>query len=99
MYYKNTSYFVKTFHGVAFKPNETKEVGEYINDPFMVLVEAPKIKPETIQQKKLSSDKIKKEVPAEEAKTELAAEPAKVEEPKVETVKQSAKPSNKEQKS
>ena len=43
MFYKNTSYSVKTFHGVTFQPGETKEVNEYINDLFVILVDEPRI--------------------------------------------------------
>lgn len=43
MLYKNTSIIAKTFYGVTFKPGETKEVSQYINDPKMIKVkELPK---------------------------------------------------------
>lgn len=38
MKYKNISPFVKTFHGVEFKPGEIKDVCGNINDPAMVIV-------------------------------------------------------------
>lgn len=38
MKYKNVSPFVKTFHGVEFKPGEIKDVCGNINDPAMVIV-------------------------------------------------------------
>ena len=34
--YKNHSHSVKTFHGVTFKPGETKEVPGVINHPLFV---------------------------------------------------------------
>ena len=37
MFYTNGSAFTKTFHGVTFKPGETKEVFDIINDPTFVL--------------------------------------------------------------
>ena len=37
MYYTNGSKITKTFHGVTFKPGETKEVFGTINDPKFVL--------------------------------------------------------------
>ena len=55
MFYKNTSYFVKTFYGVTFKPGETKEVADYINHPFMVRVDGPAIQITDKPQKKPSS--------------------------------------------
>lgn len=36
MYYTNGSTITKTFHGVTFKPGETKEVFGIINDPKFV---------------------------------------------------------------
>lgn len=44
MYYTNGSSITKTFHGVTFKPGETKEVFRIINDPKFVLTrqEPPK---------------------------------------------------------
>lgn len=36
MYYTNGSLITKTFHGVTFKPGETKEVFGIINDPKFV---------------------------------------------------------------
>lgn len=36
--YKNTSRVTKTFYGVTFKPNETKDVSGYINDPKFIRV-------------------------------------------------------------
>ena len=66
MFYKNTSYFVKTFYGVTFQPQEIKEVGEYINDKFFVLVDDPKAKPVSTQQKRSSDQSNKKVVPKRE---------------------------------
>lgn len=67
MYYKNVSLSVKTFHGVTFKPGETKEVNQYINHKFMILVDKPEIQPSTEhtsqqsqKQQKPSSEKAKK---------------------------------------
>ena len=95
MYYKNVSMSVKTFYGVTFKPGEIKEVKNYINHKFMVLVtesEAKKVtkassteektSPQPVKQQKPSSEKPKKnenEVPT--------TEPVKEEIP-VETSKQ-----------
>ena len=46
MFYTNGSSITKTFHGVTFKPGETKEVFGVINDPTFVLSfkEPPKCK-------------------------------------------------------
>lgn len=37
MFYTNRSSVTKTFHGVTFRPGETKEVFGVINDPKMAL--------------------------------------------------------------
>ena len=66
MFYKNISYFVKTFHGVTFNPGETKEVADFINHPKMLRVEKPAEVKTNIPQKKLSSDNSKEELPKEE---------------------------------
>ena len=50
MYYKNVSFSVKTFHGVTFKPGETKEVDKYINSKFMVLVSEDECKKVAVKQ-------------------------------------------------
>ena len=47
MIYKNLSAFTKIYHGVTFKPNETKEVKGYINDPEFVTVDALPVKKAT----------------------------------------------------
>lgn len=68
MYYKNVSYSEKTFYGVTFRPGETKEVDQYINNKFMVLVDKventekeEKESPQQInKQQKPSSEKSKK---------------------------------------
>lgn len=68
MYYKNVSYSEKTFYGVTFQPGETKEVDQYINNKFMVLVDKventekeEKESPQQInKQQKPSSEKSKK---------------------------------------
>ena len=75
MYYRNVSLSVKTFHGVTFKPGETKEVDQYINHKLMVLVSEEegkrisksKVKssteepsPQLLKQQKPSSEKPKK---------------------------------------
>ncbi len=36
MYYTNGSAITKTFHGITFRPGETKEVPGIINDPKFV---------------------------------------------------------------
>lgn len=60
MFYKNTSYFEKTFYGVTFKPGEIKEVDRRINDRFMIVVPAPKADNTELQQKP-SSEKPKED--------------------------------------
>ena len=60
MFYKNTSYSVKTFYGVTFRPNETKEVPGYINDKYMIVADAP-VTISTKSQQKPSPEKPKKE--------------------------------------
>lgn len=75
MYYKNVSLSVKTFHGVTFKPGETKEVDKYINHKLMVLISEEEGKriskaktkisteetsPQLVKQQKPSSEKPKK---------------------------------------
>lgn len=74
MFYKNISYSEKTFHGVTFKPNETKEVFDYINSPFMILSSAPEDNKE--QQKPSPESKPKKEVQksSKEQKVELVVQ-------------------------
>ena len=101
MFYKNTSYFVKTFYGVTFQPQEIKEVGEYINDKFLVLVDGPQVKSAPIQQKLSSDQSTKKVAPKpEEVKVEPVAEETPAEEPVVLPAKDSTKSSNnKERKS
>ena len=49
MFYTNGSPITKTFHGVTFKPGETKEVFGIINDPTFVpaFKEPPKCKKRT----------------------------------------------------
>lgn len=37
MVYKNTSRAVKTFYGIEFKPGESHNVDDYINDPKLIL--------------------------------------------------------------
>lgn len=75
MFYKNTSYSVKTFYGVTFEPGQTQEVDNYINDKFMILVDGPvdsKVIHEEVQQKP-SPVKPKKDVKkVEEVSTEEA---------------------------
>lgn len=66
MFYKNVSYSDKTFYGITFKPGETKEVGNYINDRFMILADAPVKKDKGLpqdnqEQQKPSSEKSKKD--------------------------------------
>lgn len=52
MLYKNISHVSKTFHGVTFKPGETKEVSKYINDPKFIRVKTvPKEPPESTENK------------------------------------------------
>lgn len=91
MFYKNISCSVKTFHGVTFKPNETKEVSEYINNKYMILVDAPVKEAVNVQQK--PSDKPKRSNPKpEEPKSqpkELEAKPEPVEIKEVEAVPES----------
>lgn len=66
MFYKNVSLSVKTFHGVTFRPGEVKEVGDYINNLFMVEVDENEVKnteeekPQQQKQQKPSSEKPKK---------------------------------------
>ena len=84
MFYKNISYFAKTFYGVTFKPGETKEVDGIINANLMIPVEDPAIKQKKPQQK-LSPEKSKKEAPklAEPKKADKPQEDSKkAEEPK-----------------
>jgi len=74
VFYKNVSYSDKTFYGVTFKPGETKEVDNYINDRFMILADAPVQKDKGLpqdnqEQQKPSSEKSKKD-------TEKKSEPA-----------------------
>lgn len=58
MFYKNTSNAKKTFHGVTFKPGETKSVSGYINDPsFVRAKEMPKEPPKRVDCAKPSSQK------------------------------------------
>ena len=64
MFYKNTSYSAKTFHGVTFRPGETKEVNDYINNKFMILVD--KVESTANTQQRPSSVKLKKDAPKEE---------------------------------
>lgn len=72
MFYKNTSYTVKTFYGVTFKPNDIKEVPGFINNKYMVPVDKPDTIESTKSQQKPSSEKPKKESAKDEGK---AAEP------------------------
>lgn len=52
MFYKNTSYSVKTFYGVTFEPGQIKEVNGIINDKFMIIVDKPiNTQPKEVQQK------------------------------------------------
>lgn len=59
MLYKNTSIIAKTFYGVTFKPGETKEVSQYINDPKMIKVKERPKKPTSgsVPQPKSAADK------------------------------------------
>ena len=84
MFYKNISYSVKTFYGVTFRPGETKEVGNYINDKLMILSDAPVNKTVIAQQK--PSDKSKKNVP-KSVTSEPKVDIVKSEDPKVENPK------------
>lgn len=93
MLYKNTSYSAKTFYGVTFQPGETKEVSDYINNKYMILVEDAIQHTTKIQQKpspekpKKSSEKSEEAVPQvvdlpdeiteEEVAEEAEAKPAK----------------------
>ena len=81
MFYKNTSYTVKTFYGVTFKPGETKDVNGVINNKWMILVDDPK---ETKPQQKPSPDKPKKEAPKAEQKPSEEAKQVAEEEKKSE---------------
>lgn len=89
MFYKNTSYSVKTFYGVTFEPGQTYEVDGIISDPLMIVVERPAdpvVLPEVVEeqiQQKPSPVKPKKETkPAEELVVEevVATEETVVEE-------------------
>ena len=78
MYYKNVSCIAKTFYDVEFKPNETKEVPGFINDKYMIVVDALE-KPAKQQTSSTAKDNKKnetKEKPAAEKK------PSKEEAPK-----------------
>ena len=87
MFYKNTSYSAKTFYGVTFNPGETKEVGGYINNKWMIPADDPATKETKESQKKPSSETAKKEAPKEEKKPQ-ESQPA-----------EEQAPSDKEQKS
>lgn len=58
--YKNTSRASKTFHGVTFKPGETKEVSGWINDTCMIRVDNETVvsgkKPAVASKKSATSD-------------------------------------------
>lgn len=67
MYYRNTSRVLKTFQGVSFKPGETKEVSQYINDPMFVRVESmPKEPPKRVNSNKKAEPKSTETVEAKE---------------------------------
>lgn len=78
MFYKNVASFAKTFYGITFKPGETKESTQYINDKFMIAVEKPApVKP--------SAPKKEDKKPAKDEKPKQDKEADKIESPKPES--------------
>ena len=71
MFYTNRSTVKKTFHGVTFKPGETKEVFGVINDPKMAL-SSTRQEPPKRGRRSNSKSEAKAEVVKEELKVELA---------------------------
>lgn len=63
MYYKNVSCITKTFYDVTFNPGDEKEVPGYINDKYMIVIDA--LKKPAEQQK---SEKPKSETKAPDKK-------------------------------
>ena len=49
MFYKNLAYSEKTFYGITFKPGEVKEVPGFINDQYVIAVDAPKSTPKVAE--------------------------------------------------
>lgn len=56
--YKNVGRIPKTFHGVTFKPNEAKEVTEFINDAQMIKLDSLPVTKQSTNKvtEKLASD-------------------------------------------
>ncbi len=71
MFYTNRSSVRKTFHGVTFKPGETKEVFGVVNDPKMAL-SSTRQEPPKRGRRSNSKSEAKTEVVKEEPKVELA---------------------------
>ena len=58
LFYQNRSNITKTFHGVTFKPGETKEVFGIINDISFVRVSAPKEPPKRAKKSRNISESL-----------------------------------------
>ena len=84
MFYTNRSLVTKTFHGVTFRPGETKEVFGNINDPKMVLSstrqEPPKRGRRSNAKSEAKTEVVKQETKAAKATVaEVSDEPVKQE--------------------
>lgn len=67
--YRNNSHTTKTFHGVTFKPGDTKECPGYINNKYFVRMKSmPQELPKAVEKsrksisKKVHDDDIKENV-------------------------------------
>lgn len=70
MLYTNNSSATKTFHGVTFKPGETKDVPRYINHPsFVRAKEMPKEPPKRVDSAKPTSQKPENKIDNKEEDT------------------------------
>lgn len=62
MFYTNRSTITKTFHGVTFRPGETKEVFGIINDPSFVHSSTRQEPPKCDRSKSIESEGFSPEV-------------------------------------
>lgn len=56
MFYTNRSTITKTFHGVTFRPGETKEVFGIINDPKMAVSSTRQEPPKRVRRNSTKDD-------------------------------------------
>ncbi len=82
MFYTNRSTITKTFHGVIFRPGETKEVFGTINDPTMVRSSTQQEPPKCVRS--TSSESKVEEYPVEKTTRRRTTKPVETHEQQVE---------------